>query len=212
MQNAEAHGQALWQGQQAALSDLLEPLMDAAALAERVAALGRQITQDYATAAREGLLVVGVLKGAFPFFADLVRHIDLPLDCEFLRLSSYGDAQETSGEVKTSLDVTAEVAGQHVLLVEDIVDSGLSMQHLQRAMAARGAKSVSVCTLLHKPSGQRVEVPLRYVGFRIPPAFVVGYGLDYRGKLRNLPYVGVVRDGAEPALEQLLQGSPRATH
>jgi hypoxanthine phosphoribosyltransferase len=179
----------------------IHTLHDADALATRIAELGRQITQDYAG---RDLTVVAVLKGSFPFFADLVRHIDLPLTCEFIGISSYGDNKSTSGVVKITFDLTHSIEGKDVLIVEDIIDSGLSMQYLLRNFAQRLPRSVAVCTLLHKPSGARVEVPIAYKGFTIGNAFVVGYGLDYHGRLRNLPYVGVVVPGQEGALEATL--------
>lgn len=200
------------QSQRAALAGVMDVLIDADALRERVQQLGARITEDFAEHVAEGIVAVGVLRGAFPFFADLVRHIDLPLDCEFVRLSSYGDAKQTSGEVRMAPGLDIDIAGKHVLVIEDIVDSGLSMQHLVAHAHNKGAKSVSVCTLLHKGAGTRVEVPLRYVGFPIPDAFVVGYGLDYEGKLRNLPCIGVVRTGCEAQLRRLLTGDARATH
>jgi hypoxanthine phosphoribosyltransferase len=185
----------------------IDTLYDAPSIAQRVAELGRQISQDFAG---RDLTVVGVLKGSFPFFADLVRHIDLPITCEFIGISSYGDRKSTSGVVKITFDLSHSIENKDVLIVEDIIDSGLSMQYLLRNFAQRMPKSVSVCTLLHKPSGSRVDVPIAYKGFTIGDAFVVGYGLDYHGRLRNLPYVGAVKNGHEGALEQTLQaiGNP----
>lgn len=183
------------------------PLYTAQALAERTRELGSRITQDFAG---KDLTVVGVLKGSFLFFADLVRHIDLPLTCEFIGLSSYGDAKSSSGEVKKTSDILHSVAGKHVLIVEDIIDTGLSMQFLLEHFKTRKPASLSVCTLLHKPSGTRVEVPIHYKGFEIGDAFVVGYGLDYHGRLRNLPFVGVVKDGREPDLKAAIHGATGA--
>ena len=185
----------------------ITPLIDETALQARIAQLGADITEAFGHHANEGLVALGVLRGSFPFYADLVRRIDLPMACEFVQLSSYGHGQQTSGEVRVGLDLTCDVSGRHVLVVEDIVDSGLSMRHLIDALLQRGSKSVSVCTLLHKSNGTRVHVPLHYVGFSIPDAFVVGYGLDYCAKLRNLPYVGVVDPAAEAALAKVLCGS-----
>lgn len=176
-------------------------LHDAEAIAARVAQLGQQITRDYAG---RDLTVVAVLKGSYPFFADLVRHIDLPLTCEFIGISSYGDKKSTSGVVKITFDLTHSIEGKDVLIVEDIIDSGLSMQYLLRNFQQRMPKSVRVCTLLHKPTGARVDVPISYKGFTIGDAFVVGYGLDYNGRLRNLPFVGAVNPGQETALERAL--------
>lgn len=159
-------------------------------IAARVQALGEQITQDYANG---DLCVVGVLKGSFPFYADLVRQIDLPISCEFIGISSYGDDTESSGVVQITSDLQHSIEGQDVLLVEDIVDTGLSMRYLLDNFATRRPRSVKVCTLLEKPANARVKVPLSYVGFSIPNAFVVGYGLDHAGRYRNLPYIGEYR-------------------
>lgn len=145
-----------------------------------------------------------MLRGSFPFFADLVRAIDLPLSCEFIGLSSYGDAQKSSGRVRNTSELEQDIAGRDVLIVEDIVESGLSMQHLIAQLSERQPRSIAVCTLLHKPAGTRVSVELAYVGFTIEDVFVVGYGLDYKNRLRNLPYVGVVRAGQQPALDAAL--------
>jgi hypoxanthine phosphoribosyltransferase len=168
----------------------VEPLYDAATVAARVAALGRQITADYAG---RRLCVVGVLKGSFMFFADLVRHIELPMTCEFIGISSYGQDTKSSGVVKITYDVQHSIADCDVLIVEDIVDTGLSMQYLLKNLATRSPRSLKVCTLLSKPDNTHVKVPIDYTGFTIPNAFVVGYGLDLAGAYRNLPYIGVYR-------------------
>lgn len=202
------------QTQVPAWRDHIDVLHDAAQLASRIAQLGAQISADFAG---RDLTVVAVLKGSYPFFADLARHIDLPLTCEFIGVSSYGASKSTTGVVKLTQDLAQPIAGRDVLIVEDIIDSGLTMQYLLENFSARGPRSVSVCTLLHKPSGARVKVPVRYCGFEIGPQFVVGYGLDYDGRLRNLPYIGVVRDGCEPALkagiaQAIGKTSPEANH
>jgi hypoxanthine phosphoribosyltransferase len=168
----------------------LDVLIDQAALQKRVAALGRQIEQDYAG---QPLVLVGVLKGSVLFTADLARQIDLPLTLDFLGVSSYGDHTESSGVVRITSDLSKSIEGKHVLIVEDIVDTGLTMQFLLANLTTRGPLSVSVCTLLHKPSRAKVTVPLKYVGFEVPDKFVVGYGLDYAERYRNVPFVGVVR-------------------
>jgi hypoxanthine phosphoribosyltransferase len=179
------HTQATWH-------DEVEVLYSAETIAERVQELGRQITEAYRG---RPLCVVGVLKGSFPFYADLVRKVDLPLTCEFIGISSYGDDTETSGVVQITTDLTHSIAGQDVLLVEDIIDTGLSMRYLLDNFATRKPASLKVCSLLEKPDNARVKVPIEYVGFRIPNAFVVGYGLDLAGKFRNLPYIGVYSGG-----------------
>ena len=166
-------------------------LVDAARLAARVAELGAQITADY-----EGdpPLLVAVLKGAMLFMSDLCRAIALPVDVDFMAVSSYGSATKTSGVVRIVKDLDSELDGRHVLVVEDIIDSGLTLNYLRRYLKARAPKSVEVCALLVKEGEQRVELDLRYVGFTIPPEFVVGYGLDVAERYRNLPgvhlYVG----------------------
>lgn len=172
------------------LSKDLDLLVDEATLRARVNELGRQIKAEY-----EGkpLVVVGVLKGSLVFVADLIRAIDLPLTIDFLGLSSYGDNTESSGVVRITSDLSKPIEGKHVLVVEDIVDTGLTMQFLLANLTTRGPESVSICTLLHKPSRAKVQVPLKYIGFEIEDKFVVGYGLDYGERFRNVPYVGVVR-------------------
>jgi len=173
----------------------IETLIDATELAARVRALGAQITQDYA--GRE-LVLVCVLKGSFLFCADLARAIDLPLAIEFLGLKSYGDAQSTSGVVQITSDLTRPVAGKDLLIVEDIVDTGLTMAYMRKNLATRGPSSVKLCALLHKPARARVDTPIDYLGFEIQDVFVVGYGLDWGERYRNLPFVGVVRQDAAP--------------
>lgn len=155
-------------------------------LQARVRALGEQITRDYAGG---DLVVVGVLKGAILFLSDLVRAIDLPLSLDFLGLSSYGDATESSGVVQITQDLSRAIVGKDVLVVEDIVDTGLTLDFLRQNFLARQPRSVRICTLLHKPSNTKRNVPLDYVGFTIENRFVVGYGLDYEQRYRNLPYI-----------------------
>jgi hypoxanthine phosphoribosyltransferase len=165
----------------------ISPLFTAEELSARCEALGRTITQDY-----QGLdlVIVGVLKGVFPFFADLVRQINLPCQCDFLGLSSYGSRTRSSGVVRMTSDLSVPVNHKHVLIVEDIVDTGLTMNYLMENMRTRSPSSVRICTLLHKPSNEIVKVPLDYVGFVIEDHFVLGYGLDYKERFRNLPYIG----------------------
>lgn len=170
--------------------DHIDVLFDAATLQKRVGELGAQITRDLVGTAP---VCVGILKGSVPFFADLVRQIDLPLSCEFMGISSYGDDTESSGVVQITHDLTKTIEGKDVILIEDIVDTGLSMKYLLANFATRRPRSVRVCTLLEKPENARVAVPLDYVGFRIPNEFVIGYGLDFAGRYRNLPYIGVYR-------------------
>ena len=157
-------------------------------LRARIAELGRAITADYSD---RPPLLVGVLKGAFVFMADLARTIDLPIEFDFMAVSSYGSSTKTSGVVRIVKDLDIDLAGRHVLVVEDIIDSGLTLNYLRRKLAARGPASVEVCALLVREGRQADDLDLRYVGFRIPPAFVVGYGLDVGERYRNLPDVRV---------------------
>ncbi len=155
--------------------------------------MGASITRDYASS---NLLLVGVLKGAFVVMADLARHIELPLEFDFMAVSSYGAATKTSGVVRILKDLDHDLEGRDVLLVEDIVDSGLTLKYLLKNLAARKPESLEVAALLRKQGIQQVELDLRYVGFEIPNEFVVGYGLDFAEKYRNLPYVGTLRPEA----------------
>ena len=155
-------------------------------LRTRVTELGKEITADYED---RPPLLVGVLKGAFMFMSDLARAIDLPVELDFMAVSSYGSATKTSGVVRILKDLDIDLTGHHVLIVEDIVDSGLTLAYLRKNLAARGPSSLEVCSLLVKEGLQKVDPDLRYVGFRIPPHFVVGYGLDVEERYRNLPYV-----------------------
>ncbi|MCY4368909.1 MAG: hypoxanthine phosphoribosyltransferase [bacterium] len=158
-------------------------------IAQRLSEMGEQITRDYEG---EVVLVVGVLRGAFMFMADLARHIRVATEFDFMAVSSYGSATKTSGVVRILKDLDEEIAGRHVLVVEDIVDSGLTLQYLLRTLKLRRPASLEVATLLLKGDMQRVPVDVRYVGFTIGPEFVVGYGLDFDQLYRNLPYVGVL--------------------
>lgn len=157
-------------------------------LQARTAELGAQITADYAD---HPPLLVGVLKGGFVFMADLARCIDLPVEFDFMAISSYGSSTKTSGVVRIVKDLDADLTGRHVLIIEDIVDSGLTLAYLRRNLGARGAASVAVCALLVKEGLQREDPDLAYVGFHIPAEFVVGYGLDVAERFRNLPFICV---------------------
>ena len=155
-------------------------------IAARVAEIGRQISLDYAG---EDLLLIGVLRGAWIFMADLARAIDLPIQVDFMAVSSYGNSTTSSGVVRILKDLDEDLAGRHVIIVEDIIDSGLTLSYLRRNLKNRQAKSVEVCALLVREGRQKVDESLAYVGFEIPPDFVVGYGLDVSGKYRNLCFV-----------------------
>ncbi|MEZ4471657.1 MAG: hypoxanthine phosphoribosyltransferase [bacterium] len=178
-------------------SKQIEVMLSAEDIAARIAELGRQITRDYKDLSG-GLVLVGVLRGCFVFLADLARAIDLPLEVDFLGVSSYGEAQESSGVVRMTQDLSRPVAGKHVLVVEDIVDTGLTLKYLLENLETRHPASVKVAALLHKPARTRVENPIDYLGFEIPDRFVIGYGLDFQSKLRNLPFIGVNVGGGIP--------------
>jgi len=166
-------------------------------LRERIAALGKEITADYGD--RSPLLLVGVLKGAFMFMSDLARSIDLPVEFDFMAVSSYGSATKTSGVVRIVKDLDLDLTGRHVVLVEDIVDSGLTLSYVRKNLRARNPASLEVCALLVREGLQKHDPDLRYVGFRIPADFVIGYGLDVDERYRNLPFVCVYA-GQEPSV------------
>lgn len=167
-----------------------EVLLSGEQIADGVQRLGREITAAYPSG--EPLTVVGVLKGSFVFMADLVRAIDRPLSCDFLGLSSYGSATQSSGVVAFTKDLADPVEGEHVLVVEDIVDTGLTMKYLLDNLLTRHPRSIRVASLLSKPSRRQIEVEIDFLGFTIEDRFVVGYGLDYDGLHRNLPYIGAI--------------------
>ena len=166
-----------------------ETLVSEQDLRRRVAELGEQISHDYAG---RSLLLVGVLKGAVFFLSDLMRYIDIPVEVDFMAVASYGSATDSSGVVRILKDLDAAIEGRDVLIVEDIVDSGLTLQYLLRNLGSRNPRSLEVCALLTKPARRKVELPSRYVGFEIPDRFVVGYGLDHAEQYRNLPFVAVL--------------------
>jgi hypoxanthine phosphoribosyltransferase len=171
-------------------ADIAEVLIGERQLAQRVAELGAQITSDFQG---KRLLLLGVLKGAVTFLVDLARQIQLSLEIDFMAISSYGASTQSSGIVRILKDLEDSVEGQHILVVEDIVDSGLTLDYLLRSLAARGPASIKVCGLLVKERPRELAVPIDYVGFTIPDRFVVGYGLDFAQRYRNLPYIGVLR-------------------
>jgi hypoxanthine phosphoribosyltransferase len=170
-------------------SGIAEVLLTREQIADRVAVLGEQISRDYQG---KDLVIVGVLTGAVTFLADLIRHITVPLELDFVAVSSYGLATKTSGEVRMVKDLGHAVQGKHVLVAEDIIDTGLTLRYLLDTLQARQPAGIACCVLLDKPSRRIVEVPVEYVGFEIEDRFVVGYGLDYAGRYRNLPYLGVL--------------------
>jgi hypoxanthine phosphoribosyltransferase len=166
-----------------------EVLVSADDVQRRVAELGEEISRDYAG---RSLLLVGVLKGAVFFLSDLMRFIDIPVEVDFMAVASYGSATDSSGVVRILKDLDASIEDRDVLIVEDIVDSGLTLQYLMRNLGSRNPRTLEVCALLTKPERRKVDLPTRYVGFEIPNRFVVGYGLDYAERHRNLPFVAVL--------------------
>jgi hypoxanthine phosphoribosyltransferase len=172
-----------------------EVLIEEDALQSRIAELGAEISQEY-----EGrdLLLVGVLKGAVFFMADLMRELTVPCEIDFMAISSYGAATDSSGVVRILKDLDANIAGRDVLVVEDIIDSGLTLSYLMRSLKARKPASLEICALLTKPERREIEVPVKFVGFEIPNKFVIGYGLDFAERYRNLPYVAVLHPDLIP--------------
>ena len=166
----------------------LETMISAKELERRIGELGQQISADYQD---KELTVIGVLNGCFLFFADLVRQIDLPIVCDFLGLSSYGSATKSSGVVAITKDLNLPIKDRHILIVEDIIDTGLTMSYLLRNLRTRGPSSIKICSLLSKPERREIDVNIDYLGFTIEDQFVVGYGLDFDGRYRNLPYIGI---------------------
>jgi hypoxanthine phosphoribosyltransferase len=172
-----------------------EVLIDADALRARIEELGEEISREYE--GRE-LLLIGVLKGAVFFMADLMRHLTVPCEVDFMAISSYGAQTDSSGVVRILKDLDINIEGRHVLVVEDIIDSGLTLSYLMRNLESREPASLEICALLTKPSRREIDVPVRWIGFEIPNKFVIGYGLDFAERYRNLPYVGVLTEELMP--------------
>ena len=170
--------------------DIKEVYFTEEQLHEKVAELGARITEDYRD---KNPLIVSVLKGSYVFMADLTRAIDTPCNVDFMVVSSYGKGTKTSGEGQIIKDIAQPIDGRDLLIVEDILDSGVTLHYLMQILAARGANSIRLCTLLSKPERRKINVDVDYLGFEIPDEFVVGYGLDYAEKYRNLPYIGVLK-------------------
>jgi hypoxanthine phosphoribosyltransferase len=171
-------------------NDVGEVLITFEQIRQKTEELGRQITEDYQG---KDLLLICVLKGGLMFLADLMREIQLPVEIDFMAVSSYGDATESSGVVRILMDLDQNVQGRHVLIVEDIIDTGRTLNYIIDNLRTRGPASIKVCTLLNKPARRELDMPLDYVGFTIPDRFVVGYGLDYGQIYRNLPFIGVLK-------------------
>jgi len=166
-----------------------EVLIDRDVLQRRIEELGEEISADYAG---RDLLLIGVLKGAVFFMADLMRNLTIPCEIDFMAISSYGDSTDSSGVVRILKDLDINIEGRDVLIVEDIIDSGLTLSYLMRNLEAREPASLEICALLTKPERREADVPVRYIGFEIPNRFVIGYGLDFAERYRNLPYVGIL--------------------
>ena len=172
--------------------DILEILLSEEEIQAKVWELGAQITEDYKDC-KEEIFCVGILKGAVMFYTDLLRQIKLPVNFDFMIASSYGNGTSTSGEVKILKDLDYDIEGKHLLVIEDIIDSGTTMCYLKKYFAARKPKSVKLAALLSKPSRRTADVDIDYCGYIVPDEFLVGYGLDYAEKYRNLPYIGVLK-------------------
>jgi hypoxanthine phosphoribosyltransferase len=172
------------------MPDVKEVLIPSFEIQEKVRELGERITEDYRG---ERPLLVGVLRGAVIVLGDLMRNIDLPCEIDFMDISSYGTGTSSSGVVRILKDLQEDITGKHVLIVEDIIDTGLTLSYLKRSLLARKPASLEICALLSKPSRRRVELEVRYLGFEVPDEFVVGYGLDFAGAYRNLPDICVLR-------------------
>ena len=173
------------------MPDVAEVLITGEQIEEKVCELGERITQDYTG---ERLLLVGVLRGAVVVMGDLMRCIDLPCEIDFMDISSYGSGTSSSGVVRILKDLEEDITGRHVLIVEDIIDTGLTLSYLRRSLLARGPMSLEICALLTKPSRRRVKLDVKYLGFEVADEFVVGYGLDYAGAYRNLPDICVLKE------------------
>ncbi|MDD7362784.1 MAG: hypoxanthine phosphoribosyltransferase [Firmicutes bacterium] len=170
--------------------DIGEVLITREEIEEAVARIGGEVTRDFRG---EPLIVIGILKGAFAFMADLIQAIDLPMEIDFMDVSSYGTSTTSSGEVRILKDLSTSVEGKSVLIVEDIVDTGLTLSYLTNVLKSRGVKKVSIATLLTKPSRRERAVDIDYCGYEVEDKFVVGYGIDYAEHYRNLPYIGVLK-------------------
>ncbi|MGG7161649.1 hypoxanthine phosphoribosyltransferase [Clostridium baratii] len=171
--------------------DVKKVLFDEEQLSNKVRELGKQISKDYKG---KDLLVVGVLKGSVVFAADLIKSIDIPCEIDFMAVSSYGNSTESSGVVRILKDLDHSIEGKHVLLVEDIVDSGITLTYLLKYLKARKAESIEIVSLLNKPERRTADLEVKYIGFEVPNEFIVGYGIDYAEKYRNLPFIGVLKE------------------
>jgi hypoxanthine phosphoribosyltransferase len=175
------------------MKDIAHVLITEEQIQARVAELGAQISADYAD---KELLLVGVLRGVFVFMADLVRHVTIPIGVDFIGITRYGPSVHTQGVVRFTKDLETSIQGRHVLFVEDVIDTGLSLRYILRSLETRQPASLRVCVLFNKPRTRLFDLDIAYIGFELPDQFVVGYGLDYRERYRNLPFVGVLKEEA----------------
>ncbi|WP_303202550.1 hypoxanthine phosphoribosyltransferase [Raoultibacter timonensis] len=179
--------------------DIQEVLFSEEEIAARVAEIGAQITKDYAGLVEQdgqGIILISVLRGAAIFMADLAREIKLPLEMDYMAISSYGNGAKSSGVVRILKDLSSEVEGRHIIVAEDILDSGLTLTYLMKNLASRNPASIEVATLLRKKTLAQAEIDCKYVGFECPDQFIVGYGLDFAERYRNLPYIGILKPEA----------------
>lgn len=171
-------------------NDILNVLFTKEEIEEKVSGLAEQITKDYDN---KDLVLIGALKGCAPFMCDLMRKIPMKLEIDFVVASSYGTGTQSSGEVKIAKDITTNIEGRHVLIIEDIIDTGVTLKFLKEKFSKQNPASIKICTLFDKPEGRKAEISADYVGYKLPNKFVVGYGLDYAEKYRNLPYLAVLK-------------------
>lgn len=172
-------------------SDIEEILLTEDTIRERIKEMGQQISKDYAG---KELMLIGILKGSVPFMADLLKEISIYCNMDFMAVSSYGDSTETSGVVRILKDLDHEIKGKEILIVEDIIDSGYTLRYLVKYLRSRNPNSVEIACLLDKPDRRKVDTKVRYLGFEVPNYFLVGYGLDYAERYRNLPYIGILKE------------------
>lgn len=172
------------------VKDISKVLFSKEEIYKKVKELGTKITQDYED---KDLVIIGVLTGSIVFVSDLIREIDIPLEVSLIKVSSYGNSQVSSGIVKINQDTDINIEGKDVLIVEDIIDTGLTLKNLVELLTTRKPKSINICTMFDKPERRKVEIDVSYIGLKVPDEFIVGYGLDYAGKYRNLPYIGVLK-------------------
>lgn len=173
------------------INDIKEVLLSEEAIKEKIKALGAQITEDYRG---KDLILLGILKGSVMFMSDLMKEINLPCKMDFMAVSSYGDATQSSGIVKIIKDLDFEIKDKHILIIEDIIDTGITLKYLMKYLAARNPSSLEIVCLLNKPERRKEQLDVKYLGFDVPDHFLVGYGLDYAETYRNLPYIGILKE------------------